>query len=128
MEEFNIDITKFLFLKHVLILTIYLVGIGWGLLTLPVTKGFAHSLLAGAGVTTLFIGLASQQILSNMISGVFIVLNKSVKINDTIEIQGIRGKVIEITWHDTIIESENKENIIIPNSLVTSTIFKKINL
>jgi small conductance mechanosensitive channel len=125
-KELNIDITKFLFLKHVFILTVYLVGIGWGLLTLPITKSFAHSILAGAGATTLIIGLASQQILSNMISGVFIVLNKSFKINDIIEIQGNKGKVIEITWHDTIIENENKDSISIPNSLITSAVLKKI--
>ena len=93
-EELNIDITKFLVLKHVLILTVYLIGIGWGLLTLPVTKSFAHSILAGAGATTLIIGLASQQILSNMMSGVFIVLSKSFRINDVIEIQGNRQSKI----------------------------------
>ena len=59
-------------------------------------------------------------------SGAFIVLNKSFKINDFIEIQGNKGKVIEITWHDTIIESETKEKIVIPNLLITSTIFKKV--
>ncbi len=125
-KELNIDITKFLFLKHIIILTVYLVGIGWGLLTLPITKSFAHSVLAGAGATTLIIGLASQQILSNMMSGVFIVLNKSIKINDIIEIQGNKGKVVEITWHDTIIENENKDDIVIPNSLITSTVLKII--
>jgi|WetSurSiteA1Bulk_404760.scaffolds.fasta_scaffold31188_1 small-conductance mechanosensitive channel len=125
-RDMSIDITKFLFLKHILILTVYLVGIGWGLLILPITKSFAHSFLAGAGATILIIGLASQQILSNMISGVFIVLNKSFKINDIIEIQGNRGKVIEITWHDSIIENENKDRITIPNSLITSTLLKKV--
>jgi small conductance mechanosensitive channel len=125
-KELNIDITKFKFFKNVLILTIYLVGIGWGLLVLPLTKSFAHSILVGAGATTLILGLALQQILSNMMSGVFIVLNKSFKIDDIIEIQGNRGRVIEITWHDTIIENENKESIVIPNSLITSTLIKKI--
>jgi small-conductance mechanosensitive channel len=122
----DIDITKFLFLKHISILTVYLIGIGWAFLTLPITKSFAHSILAGAGATTLFVGLASQQILSNMISGVFIVLNKSFKINDVIEIQGNKGKVVEITWHDTIIENDKEGRIVVPNSLITSTVLKQI--
>ena len=118
------DVTSFIFLKNIILLTIYLVGIGWGLLTLPITKNFAHSLFAGAGATTLIIGFASQQVLSNLISGVFIIINKPFKINDIIEIQGNNGKVIEITWHDTIIEDENSVKTIIPNSMISNSIIK----
>ncbi len=124
-EELRIDLTSFMFIKHILILTIYLVGIGWGLSVLPITKTFAHSLLAGAGATTLIIGFASQNILGNMMSGIFIMLNKPFKINDKIEIQGKDGKVIEISWHDTIIENENSDRFIIPNSLISSSIIRK---
>ena len=59
-KEMSIDHTSIMFIKHIITLTIYLVGIGWGLLVLPITKNFAHSLLAGAGATTLIIGFASQ--------------------------------------------------------------------
>ena len=61
-----------------------------------------------------------------MMSGIFIVLNKSFRINDIIEIQGNRGKVIEIKWHDTIIENENNDRIVIPDLLITSTILRKM--
>jgi small conductance mechanosensitive channel len=94
-----------------IIATIYFVGFGWAFLTLPITKTFAHSLLAGAGASTLIIGFASKQVLSNMISGVFIIMNKPFKINDLIEIQGNHGKVIEIALHDTIIENEEDDRI-----------------
>jgi small conductance mechanosensitive channel len=125
-EELSVDLTSFMFIKRIITLTIYLVGIGWGLLALPITKNFAHSLLAGAGATTLIIGFASQHILSNMMSGIFIMLNKPFKINDRIDIQGNNGKVIEINWHDTIIENENSDRIIIPNSVISSSIIKNI--
>jgi len=124
--EQQIDVTSFIFIKHLIVLTIYFVGVAWGLLILPITKSFAHTILAGAGATTLIIGLASQQLLSNLMSGIFIILNKSFKINDIVEIQGNRGKVIEINWHDTIIEIENKDTVIIPNSLISNGLFKKI--
>ncbi len=126
--EQHIDVTSFIFIKHLIVLTIYFVGIGWGLLILPITKSFAHTILAGAGATTLIIGLASQQLLSNLMSGIFIILNKSFKIYDIIEIQGNKGKVMEINWHDTIIENENKDTMIIPNSLISNGLFKKISV
>lgn len=119
----KIDGTRFMFLKHVVVLIVYLVGIGWALLVLPITKTFAHTFFAGAGVTTLILGLASQQILGNMISGVFIVMNKSFRIDDVIEIQGHKGRVSEITWHDTVIHTDAGEKIVVPNSLLTSNAF-----
>ena len=122
--ELKVDITNFVFIKHLIVFTIYLFGGGWGLLTLPITESFAHSLLAGAGATTLILGLASQQLLNNMMGGLFIILSKSFRIDNVIEIQGSKGKVIEINWHDTIIENENGERIIIPNSQLSNGLYK----
>lgn len=121
-ENPNIDITSFLFVKQIVLITIYFFGLGWALLTLPISKNFAHSLFAGAGVSTLILGFASQQILGNMMSGIFIIIRRPFRINDTIEVQGNRGKVIEIDLNTTVIENENKDRIIIPNSIVSSGI------
>lgn len=92
----NIDITSFIFLKHLVVTTIYFAGFGWALLTLPITHTFAHSLLAGAGATTLILGFASQQLFTNLLSGVFLIIGKPFSINDTVEFQGSQGKVIAI--------------------------------
>jgi small conductance mechanosensitive channel len=111
-KESSIDLTSVMFIRHIITLTIYLVGIGWGLLVLPITKDFAHSLLAGAG--------------GNMLSGIFIMANRPFKITDQISILGNSGNVVEINWHDTIIENENGDRLIIPNSVVSSNIVKNI--
>ena len=126
-KEPSVNLTSFVFLKHFITATIYLVGFGWAFLTLPITKTFEHSLLAGAGASTVIIGFASQQVLSNMVSGIFIIINKPFKINDLIEIQGNHGKVIGITLHDTIIENEKNDRIIIPNSMISNSAVTNIN-
>lgn len=126
-KESDADLTNFIFLKHIIILVIYMVGIGWALLILPVTRNFAKTILAGAGATTLIIGFASQQILSNMMSGIFIIINKPFKINDRISIQGNQGRVVEINWHDTVIEDDKLDRIIIPNSLISNNVLKNLN-
>jgi len=43
-----------------------------------------------------------------------------------IEIQGNSGKVVEINWHDTVIDNDNDERVIIPNSVISSNIIKNI--
>lgn len=118
------DITSIVFIKNIIRLTIYLFGFGWAFLSLPITKSFAHSLFAGAGVTTLIMGFSAQQILSNLMSGMFIILNKPFRLHDIIEVQTYRGRVVRINWHDTVIEDEASTMIFIPNSVITSNIIK----
>lgn len=67
----GIDITSFLFFKHAIVATIILFGLGWAFLSLPISKNYAHSLFGGAGASTLILGFASQQILSNEMAGFF---------------------------------------------------------
>jgi small-conductance mechanosensitive channel len=122
ISDSDADTTSAIFIRNIVQLTIYLIGFGWAFLSLPINRNFAHTFFAGAGVTTLIIGFSAQQILGNLISGLFIILNKPFRIGDLIEVQGNRGKVIKITWHDTIIENENKTITVIPNSVVTSNI------
>ena len=51
------QITSFLILICIVIIICF-VGVGWGRLILPITKSVAHTIFAGAGDTTLMIGLA----------------------------------------------------------------------
>lgn len=117
-KDHQVDITSFVFLKHMIVAVVYFSGFGWALLTLPITRTFAHSLLAGAGATTLILGFASQQIFSNLFSGIFLVLNRPFKINDIIEFQESKGTVIEISLNATIIQDENGDKTIIPSSTI----------
>lgn len=126
-KESDVDPTNFIFLKNIIVLTIYLVGIGWALLILPITKNFAKTILAGAGASTLIIGFASQQVLSNMMSGIFIILNKPFRVNDRIMIQGNEGRVVEINWHDTVIEDDKLNRVIIPNSMISNNVVKNLH-
>lgn len=69
--------------------------------------------LGAAGVT---IGLAMQDSLSNIASGVLILFNKPFKLGDFIEVDGVTGTVrsIELTY-TSLLTVENKE-MIVPNS------------
>ncbi|MCB0652561.1 MAG: hypothetical protein KDC85_14890 [Saprospiraceae bacterium] len=71
IHKAGIDPSNYQFIRHFIIGIIYLVGIGWALLTLLNMKTVAHTLLAGAGVITLIAGLAAQQALYNITGGCF---------------------------------------------------------
>ncbi|HRN38107.1 MAG: mechanosensitive ion channel family protein [Flavobacteriales bacterium] len=117
------DLTVYKFIRDLVTLTIYLVGIGWALLTLPISATYAHTLLVSAGASTLIIGFASQQVLGNIISGIYLVMRRSYRLNDIIEINGSKGKVVEINIHETVLTSmDGKQRITIPNTLVSTAI------
>jgi len=122
----QIDATSFVFLSHLIISIVYFLGFGWALLLLPITHTFAHSLFAGAGASTLILGFASQNLFTNLISGVFLVINRPFKIGDNVELQGITGKVVEINLNSAIIEDKDGNKNIIPSSLIINDKIKII--
>ena len=77
------------------------------------------AIVAGLGLTGFAFGFALKDILSNVISGVLILIYKPFKIDDTIIIDKYTGKVIDINLRYTTIISDENE-ILIPNSFLFS--------
>ena len=76
-------------------------------------------LLAGVGVAGLAIGMAAKGIVSDFISGLFIILEDQYHIGDKIKIAGFEGIVEEITLRRTILKDEEGVSHLIPNSKIT---------
>jgi len=108
-EILHTDPTNYQFLHHLIIVLIYTTGISIAIYAMPELRLLATSLLAGAGVLALAVGFASQQALSNIISGIFLVIFKPFRINDRIKIGGNFGTVEDISLRHTVIRNfENK--------------------
>lgn len=74
-----------------------------------------QSLLAGAGVAGLAIGLALQDPIVNLFSGVMMSTKKSFHLGDLVETNGYFGKIKNINLRSTIIETLQGQEVIIPN-------------
>ena len=77
------------------------------------------AMVAGLGLTGFALGFAMKDILSNMISGILILLYKPFTEKDVIKIDKYEGKVIEINLRYTSIK-QNEETILLPNSFIYS--------
>ncbi|MBQ3527584.1 MAG: mechanosensitive ion channel [Clostridia bacterium] len=75
------------------------------------------AVVASAGVA---IGLALQGGLSNIASGIMIVIFRPFKVGDFIENAGFTGTVVDITLFTTTLATPDNKNVIIPNSSLTS--------
>jgi|SRR5690554_582678 len=113
------DPTSFKFLRYVAVFTICFVGILFGLLAFPSLKGVAQTALGGAGVIALIAGVASQEALSNLVGGIFIITFKPFKIGDTVKVTDtMLGTVTDITLRHTIIRNYENKMIVIPNAII----------
>lgn len=124
----DFDITGFKFLKHLIITIVYIIGISFALIQIPQFKIIGHSLLAGAGVISLIAGLASQQALSNIMSGIFLVIFKPFRINDRITINNFTGTVEDINLRQVVLKDAENNRIIIPNSVISNQIILNTNM
>ncbi len=78
-------------------------------------------LLAGSAALLVGIGFGLQNVFSDFISGIIILVDASVKVNDVIELNGLIGSVIEINFRTTTVMTRDEKYIIIPNSQLTSS-------
>ena len=76
------------------------------------------SLFAGLGIGPVAIGFAFQDIFENFLAGVLIMLREKMRIGDTIECEGIIGKVEHITLRETHIRALSGELTVVPNSIL----------
>lgn len=121
--------TNYLFFRHITTAIIYIVGIGIALSRVPELKTLAHSLLAGAGILTIVTGIASQQALGNVVSGLFIVIFKPFKVNDKLSLRGTYTGVVEdISLRHTVIRDFENNRIIVPNAVISGEILVNSHL
>jgi small conductance mechanosensitive channel len=124
----SFDRTALIFAKRIISAVIYGVGIGACLTHIPELKIVGHSLLTGAGILTLVGGLASQQVLGNIVSGFMIVFFRPFRIGDRITVSGnYTGTVEDITLRETIVRDAENNRIIIPNSQISSEVVVNAN-
>ncbi len=125
----HIDPTSFLFAVNIITAIILIVGFSFAIIQIPEMKTIGHSLLAGAGIISLVAGLASQQALSNIMSGFLIVLFKPFKINDRITFnQTYTGTVEEINLRQVVLRDFENNRIVVPNSVMSSNVIVNSNL
>lgn len=77
-------------------------------------------LLAG-GVAGIVLGFASQNIVGNLVSGFFLMVERPIKIGDQVQISDVSGYVIDIRIISTLIRTYDGLLVRIPNQQVFTT-------
>jgi len=110
-------ITVFSFVKYFVFVILFLVVLSNSGVQLTAVFTGAAALLIG-------VGLALQTFFQDIISGIFILVDQSLNVDDIIEIDGKVGKVISINLRTTKAVTIQNKVLIIPNHLyLTNTLF-----
>ncbi len=75
-------------------------------------------ILAGAGVVGLAVGFGAQNLVRDVISGLFILMENQVRINDVVAINGVGGLVEEINLRTTVIRATDGAVHVFPNGTI----------
>jgi small-conductance mechanosensitive channel len=104
-----------------LVFLVAIVAAAGYVLQLPV-KG----LLATSGAMAIIVGLALQSTLSDVFSGIVLNTTKPYQVDDSISIDGIEGRVLDIDWRATHLLTTDGSTAVVPNSVAAKA--KIINL
>lgn len=112
------------FLRHSLLRFLVNMGIiaTGGLVILQLLGLSILPMLTALGVGGIAVALALQDTLSNLFAGIQLILTNQIAKGDYIQLEnGIAGRIHDITWRNTVIETVSNTCVMIPNAKVTTS-------
>ena len=117
MNRFKKDMTIVYLVRDIINYIIYFIAL------MVILQLFGINLagtLLSLGIVGIAVSFAAKDIISNLFSGIILILGKSIKVGDTLEIKGKKGVVERITLRSTIIVDDVGVKDHIPNSTLTN--------
>ena len=105
--------------KRIVIGATWLIG---ALLALDQIGLELNLVLIALAVGVVIIVIASRDFLYNLVARETINLYNQFKIGDWIQVGKVFGRVVDITWNDTVLSTPNNETVYIPNSTITKSV------
>ncbi|MBL6750946.1 MAG: mechanosensitive ion channel [Nevskia sp.] len=84
------------------------------------------SIVATSAVLTGIIVFSMQETLGNILGGLALQLDNSIRTGDWVKIDDVSGRVVEVRWRYTAIETRNGETVVVPNSFLMKNRFTVI--
>jgi small-conductance mechanosensitive channel len=99
-------------------LSTYTIVLGAVFAVFPLLGINLSGLLVAGGITGIVLGLASQSIVSNLISGIFLMVERPVKVGQQVNIENVTGYVEDIHIISTIVRTYDGLFVRMPNERV----------
>ena len=105
--------------------SVVIIGFGIGLQTIGIN---ISALFAAGAVFAIAIGFAMQNIVQNFVAGIILLIERTIKPGDILEVEGTVVKVIDMGIRTTIVRTWREEELIMPNSIFSQSTVKNYTL
>jgi small-conductance mechanosensitive channel/CRP-like cAMP-binding protein len=75
-------------------------------------------IVATSAVITAVVGFSLQDTLGNVMGGMALQMERTIGVGDWVRVDQQEGRVVEIRWRQTSIETRNWDTVVIPNSVL----------
>lgn len=114
MSSFLAKSLKIVFFIIIFLLTLNILGL----------NGISKAIFATAGASAVLLGFAFKDIAENFLAGIILAFNRPFNVNDTVKIEDVFGKVIQMEFRYTKIGTFDGRSVYIPNSdVLTKPVF-----
>src|SRR3989339_1237039 len=97
--------------------------VAWGLVRLRYAGLDLGSIVATSAMITAVVAFAMQDTLGNILGGLALQMDNSIEIGDWIKVDDVSGRVVDIRWRSTLVETRNWETVVFPNSQLMKSKF-----
>lgn len=108
LTDFLTQVGRWVFMGLGLMLALNILGL----------SGVVGGLVAGAGISAFIVGFAFKDIAENFLAGILLAFNRPFRVNDTIQVKDLFGRVTRLNLRTTDILSFDGRDISIPNAIV----------
>lgn len=120
MNRFKKDMTAAYLIRDIINCVIYFIAL---MIILQLFGINLAGTLLSLGIVGIAVSFAAKDIISNLFSGIILIIGKSIKVGDTLEIDGKKGTVERISLRSTIIVDDLGIKNNVPNSTLTNNAY-----
>lgn len=117
------------FMRYAVILVVDIVAFVSVVASIPALNTILSSLLTAGGALAIIAGLAAQNALGSVASGIMILMFKPFIIGDIVSISsmGVTGTVEDITLRHTVIKTFESKRVIVPNNTMNEAVVENFD-
>lgn len=108
-------------LEQILVVIAYF---AWAMVELHVAGVPLGEIITTSAIATAVLAFAMQDTLGNILGGLALQWDHSLKVGDWIQVADVEGKIVDIKWRAISLETRNWETVVIPNGMMMKNQFK----